>query len=209
MCILPAFCFTWKKNKALWWGQKCSRWDFMHLMMTQFQNLKPHHEKHQSYMTLIQQPSFTFLSVQAIGGKKKASFPDFHFLCSPTPPNQKKEWSRCKQILPDETGTWMSGWRMRVLGFAEVVGRCSLAKNMTTPEQQAEFSKRTWVKPGSCGGASSNKYGPSWHWGWQGVGVLSSDLHDIDPAHYVSKNSITQGAQGWGPSGPSNPRARH
>ena len=29
------------------------------------------------------------------------------------------------------------------LGFAEVVGRCSLAKNMTASEQQAEFSKRT------------------------------------------------------------------
>lgn len=174
-------------------GAKCRRWDFMHLMMMQFQNLKPHHEKHQSYMTPIQQPSLTFLRVQAIG-KKGPLFLIFTS-CALTPPNQKKEWSRCKWILPDETGTWMSGWRMRALGFAEVVGRCSLAKNMTTPQQQAEFSKRTWVKPGSCGGVSSNKYGPSWHGGWQGVGVLSSDLHDIDPAHYISKNSITQGAQ--------------
>ena len=28
-------------------------------------------------------------------------------------------------------------------GFAKVVGRCSLAKNVTASEQQAEFSKRT------------------------------------------------------------------
>ena len=102
-------------------GAKCRRWDFMHLMMMQFQNLKPHHEKHQSYMTPIQQPSLTFLRVQAIG-KKGPLFLIFTS-CALTPPNQKKEWSRCKWILPDETGTWMSGWRMRALGFAEVVGR--------------------------------------------------------------------------------------
>lgn len=103
---------------------------------------------------------------------------------------------------------WMRGQSMREVGFAPVA-RSQLWRQA--------LSLRTWPPPGACAdvswrprikptfhgafmwrgqqGSGVNEDSPSWQGGWQDVVVLSSDLQDMDPAHYISENRIREGAE--------------
>lgn len=140
--------------------------------------------------------------------ENKRPFPSFLFSVLSPSSEQTKVSSRCKlKFWPMKQENWKPGRGMRGVGFAEAA-ECQLQRGTpsleTWPWQDthAHFS-RTPIKPNSTGvftrssqqgSGGWNEYSRSWQGGWQGVGVLSSDLHDIDPAHYLSKNRITQGA---------------
>jgi hypothetical protein len=115
---------------------------------------------------------------------------------------------------------WTKGRRGGVCrgGWMPAPKMHSLSKNVTAtrhscwsfPEDENEAQFHWGVNVEGCRqwSGGSNGYILSWQAEWQGVGVLSSDLHDIDPTHYISRNRIPQGAMKARPTGVSTSHSK-